>query len=113
MPRVPLVCGLKPETLAPRVNYTTRWILPGGREIVNASRGRFVFSESQVSINNREVPGTVLIVRQLSYQDAGTYTCEGRSTASGVSTTQWATASFELQLNCEFNQHYSLAFSGP
>ncbi len=102
MPGVPLLCGLEPDTLEQNVNYTTRWILPGG-EIVDSTRGRFVFSESMVSINSRTLPGTLLIVTQLSYQDAGTYTCEGSSTALGASTL-WASASFELQLNCESSE---------
>ena len=99
MPGLPLVCSLEPETLTPGVNYTTRWILPGG-EIITSTTGRFVFSESLVSINNRNVPGTVLVLMLMSYQDAGMYTCEGRSTAPGASAI-WATDSFDLQLNCE------------
>ena len=96
-----LTCGLQPETLTPNVNYAIRWILPRG-EIVNstASSGRFVVSETHVPINGSILPGTFLAIFQLSYQDAGTYTCEGRSTASGASPL-WASASFELQLNCK------------
>ena len=99
MPGIPLVCGLNPDTLEPNVNYTTRWILPGG-EIINSSQRRFVFSESRVSLNNEPLPGTILVVTSLSFQDAGTYTCEGRSTAPGASPL-WASASFNLQLNCK------------
>ena len=100
MPGIPLVCGLNPDTLEPNVNYTTRWMLPDG-QIITFSQGRFVFSESRVSLNNEPLPGTILVVNGLSYQDAGTYTCEGRSTAPGASPL-WASASFELQLNCKF-----------
>ena len=92
------ICGLEPETLSPGINYTTRWRLPGER-IVNSTLGRFVLSETRLMINNRDLPGTLLVVTRLSYEDAGTYACEGRNNASGVSATQWATASFELQLN--------------
>ena len=99
MPGLRLVCGLEPETLTPGVNYTTRWILPQG-EIINSTTGCFVLTEDPVTISGRNVPGTVLVVLQISYQDAGMYTCEGRSTAPGAST-QWTTDSFELQLNCE------------
>ncbi len=99
MPGVPLSCVLEPDTLQPTVNYTTRWILPGG-EMISSTGGRFIIAESMVVINVRQLPGTILVVTQLSYQDAGTYTCEGRSTAPGASI-QWASASFELQLNCE------------
>ncbi len=107
MPGVPLSCGLEPDTLERNVNYTTRWILPG-QEIVDSTGGRFVFSENMVSINSRALPGTVLIVTALSYQDAGTYTCEGRSTAPGAST-QWASTNIELWLNCEFNCKQSIS----
>ena len=110
MPGLPLVCGLEPETLTPDLNYTTRWILPGG-EIINSTReGRFVLTENLVSINGRSVPGTVLVLLQISYQDAGMYTCEGRSTAPGTSA-QWAAASFELQLNCELYQAINIIVS--
>ena len=106
LPGLPLLCGLEPETLTPSVNYTTRWILPGG-EIINSTytRGHFIFAEGPVSVSGRNVPGTVLVVLQISYQDAGMYTCEGRSTDPGASA-QWAAASFELQLNCELSQQY-------
>ena len=103
MPNVQFTCGLEPDTLQANVDYTTRWILPGG-EIVNSTRGRFTFIEGLVTVDSsRIVPGTTLILSQMSYQDAGMYTCEGRSTAPGAST-NWASASFELQLNCEFKR---------
>ena len=95
-----LTCGLERETLTPNVNYATRWILPRGETIDSMSSGRFVVSESPVPVNGSTLPGTFLAVLQLSYRDAGTYTCEGRSTTSGASTL-WASASFELQLNCK------------
>ena len=99
MPGIPLICGLSPDTLEPNVNYTTRWILPNGQTITS-SQGRFVLSENRVSLNNGTLPGTILVVTRLSFQDAGTYTCEGRSTAPGASPL-WASASFELRLNCK------------
>ena len=102
-PAIPLVCGLNPDTLQANINYTTRWILPNGQTITS-SQGRFVFSESRVSLNNEPFPGAILVVTRLFYQDAGTYTCEGRSTAPGASPLMplWVSASFELQLNCKF-----------
>ena len=101
MPGIPLVCGLNPDTLEPNINYTTRWILPNGQTITS-SQGRFVFSESRVALNIGPLPGTVLVVTELSFQDAGNYTCEARSTAPEASPL-WVSASFELQLNCELN----------
>jgi hypothetical protein len=95
-----LSCGLELEGVT---DYETQWILPGGGEMVDStsSSGRFIVFELPVSINGRNLPGTLLSIFQLSYQDTGTYTCEGRSTAPGASTL-WASASFELQLNCKF-----------
>ena len=100
MPGIPLICGLNPDTLEPNVNYTTRWIVPDG-QIITSNQGRFVFSESRVFFSTGTLPGTILVVTSLSYQDAGTYSCEGRSAAPGASTL-WASASLELQLNCKF-----------
>ena len=71
---------------------------------------RYVFSENLFPINGKLVPGTSLIVFPLSYQDAGMYTCEGRSTAPGASA-QWATTSFELRLNCELDTSNYALFS--
>ena len=99
LPGLPLSCGLEPDTLEPNVNYTTRWIVPGG-QIINSTEERFLFSESMVSIDGRQLPGTILVVINIFYQDAGTYICEGRSTAPGASI-QWASANIEVQLNCE------------
>ena len=97
-PGIPLTCALEPDTL---VNYTTRWILPGG-QMISSNQGRYVFTEGLVAVDVRKIPGTILAITQLSYLDAGTYTCEGRSTAPGASTV-WASASIELQLNCKLN----------
>lgn len=103
-----LLCGIKPSSLVSPDNYTTRWITPNG-EIINADvplTDRFVFIEDNVPVNDatgtsRTVPGTVLLVKQLSYLDDGTvYTCEGRSTAFGDSS-PWASATIELQLCCK------------
>ena len=105
MTGLPLICGLEPDTLDPDVNYTTQWIVPGG-QIINSTEGQFIFTESMVSIYSRALPGTILIVTKMSYQDAGMYICEGRSTAPGAST-QWASASIELRLNGEFSSKQS------
>ena len=64
MTGLPLICGLKPDTLDPDVNYTTQWIAPGG-QIINSTEGQFIFTESMVSIYSRALPGTILIVTNL------------------------------------------------
>ena len=116
IPGIPLICVLNPYTLEPNVNYTTRWIVPDGTTITS-DQGRFILSENRlsVSVSTGPLPSTILVVTSLSYQDAGNYTCEGRSTAPGASPL-WASASFELQLNCKSNsnQYYnSNLYHGP
>lgn len=72
---------------------------------MTSSRGRFVLNEGSVTVDlSREVPGTILAVTQLSYQDAGMYICEGRSTDSDE-TSPWASATIELQLCCKLLQY--------
>ena len=97
LPGVFLVCRIEPDTLVRGVNYTTRWITPTGVTI-SSSQNRFVLNEGAVTSDG--LPGTVFVVAQLSYQDAGTYTCEGRYNASGDSA-PWASATIELQLLCK------------
>ena len=101
VPGVPLVCGLAPSSLVPQENYTTQWITPGG-ENVNSStsgRGRFFINEVDSLFFGTEmaIPATILIITQVTYQDAGTYTCEGRNNASG-DTSLWASATTKLLL---------------
>ena len=104
MPSLFLVCGLEPDTLEPNINYITQWIVPGGQIISssdhNIIEGRFSFTEEIYTINSREQPSTILLVANIFYQDAGIYICEGKSTAPGAST-QRASASIEVQLNCK------------
>ena len=106
-----LACGIEPESSTCADVYTTQWILPGGGRVDSNSVGRFFVVEGPFMHPNGSflLCSTRLSIMELSYLDAGTYTCEGRSTASGAST-QWASASVELQLNCEFKfiiQDYS------
>lgn len=102
-----LLCGIEPSSLESPENYTARWITPNGGIIDVHLKDRFVFFEDDIAIDDtgtKTVPGTALLVKQLSYLDDGTvYTCEGRSTALGNSS-PWASATIELQLCCKY--HY-------
>ena len=101
LPGVSLVCGLEPSSLVPQENYTTRWIIPGG-EIINSTRDRYFLSERDSLFFGTEVaiPATLFIITQVSYKDAGVYTCEGRNNVTG-DTSLWASATTELQLCCK------------
>lgn len=92
-PSVIFRCGLEPTSLVPQVNYTTRWTTPEG-EIVNSTRDNFLLIEGIIS----QFPGTLLLIQQISYLDAGKYTCEGIGTITN-DTSSWASASIELQLD--------------
>lgn len=108
LPAITLACGLEPLSLVPQENYTTQWITPGG-EIFNSTRDRFFLSEAESRFFASRMlpitPATILIVTQLTYQDAGVYTCEGRNNASD-DTSPWASATTELQLCCKLLQHW-------
>ena len=67
---------------------------------MTSSRDRFVLNEG-----TRLVPDTMLVVARLSYQDAGVYTCEGRSTNQSDEISPWESATFELQLCCKLLQY--------
>lgn len=100
-----LLCGIDPSTLVSQENYTTRWITPDGEIIDIHLTERFVFIEDNIPVDTtgtRTVPGTALLVKQLSYLDDGTvYTCEGRGTAFG-DFSPWASATIELKLCCKY-----------
>lgn len=60
-------------------NFTTRWITPSN-EIVNSgnTNSRYTFLEGDVNVDGRPFVGTALVISGLSYEDEGTYTCEGQ-----------------------------------
>ena len=79
-------------------NLTTWWILPGGSTLgaTNNTIRRFAVTQGSISLDKGQtVYGTVLLVLNVSYADAGLYQCvvtTKESTASLASTTM------ELQL---------------
>ena len=57
---------------------------------------RYVINNGNGPIQNgTHFPITLLVIRSVSYQDAGEYTCEGR-TNDGI---LWASATVQLQIN--------------
>lgn len=63
-----IVCNVEP------VNATvpTRWILPNG-QMISDSFGRFRVGQGS---NGNGIWSTILAIQNISYQDAGYYTCE-------------------------------------
>ena len=103
---VMLRCAL---TLSPGVDYEIQWRGPGDIGIINpATSDRYTIIlttyESQ-NDNDSDWSGTKLTIHNLSYQDAGLYTCSGRirqveSNATELASS-WVSATINLQLDCE------------
>lgn len=96
MPSTVLSCGLTPMSLVTQ-NYRTRWITPAG-EIVVSRTGRYIVNNGAVLVNYSQFPGTVIGILNLSYRDAGQYTCEGQLTNT-TDPNVWTSAKIDLQLN--------------
>ena len=95
-----LLCFLMPSSSIPSQDYETRWITPSGAVITRSTdiSGRYVTTEGAVPVNGISHPGAILGIQSLSYTDAGIYMCEARPSNS-TDETDWASASFHLQLN--------------
>ena len=91
-----IICAIEPVN----VSVDTRWVLPSGKIIVSGSQegGRFLASQGEVALRNGGTSfSSLLFIQNLSYHDAGVYTCEVRSTS--MCEQDWPTsATVELQL---------------
>ena len=86
-----LTCTLEPETIQ-EGDYESRWITPSGEILefgATTTSTKHIVSQSRVTElgSSQEVAATVLVIRELSYTDAGNYTCEVRN--SSDSSAQW------------------------
>ena len=103
-PRIILSCAL---SIAPGVRYRTQWSGPGDAGIIDpiTNTDSCVITEGILRLmNGSDFPGTTLAIRKLSYQDAGVYTCSGRSLAATneeVPSSSWVSAEIDLQLDSE------------
>ena len=100
-----LVCNPEPNSQLTMTDYVSRWTTPSGETftfmVLNPpgfERYRIFQGPRSVDQNVRR-EATLLFIEMLSYQDAGNYTCEVRSSASTQS--PWFFASVELQLEGE------------
>ena len=95
-----LTCLLEPETIQAD-DYESRWITPRGEilEVGAATTStKYIVSQSRVTEidSSQEVAATVLVIRELSYSDAGNYTCEVRN--SSDSSAQWVSETMRVLL---------------
>ena len=88
-----LVCAVTPP-----LNLFTRWTLPSGTVTVfrDANDPRFIMSLAN-NVNGTAFI-TILLIQNMTYEDAGTYTCEARNTSDTTTPTVWYSATVELQL---------------
>ena len=108
-------CFLEPSTLNAS-DYVSRWITPNGQTITftnnsyvtvtfvnnsimfTTSAEPFKVFQGQVNTDQGDRRSTLLFFgRSLTYQDAGTYTCEVRS-SSAPAQSPWLSASVEVEL---------------
>jgi hypothetical protein len=103
-PHVILKCTI---SIAPGVNYTTQWRGPGDTGAIDpvTNTDRYVITNGRVRLpDGSEMPGTMLTIRRLSYQDAGLYTCSVRSLAAPneeIPSSSMVSATIDLQLDGE------------
>ena len=97
-PSLVLLCGLTPTSLTVQ-DYRTRWITPA-REIVVSSTRHYIVISGETTINDTLFPATVIVIKNLSYRDAGQYICEGQTTNT-TDPSIWVSATTHLQLNCK------------
>lgn len=102
-----LKCIIEPSNSS----VISRWRVSNGTIITNRNpKERLAIDQGRIAGVNVEELGTILVVRNVSYRDAGFYICETTTTATtdaSVSTgegPQWpALAVTELQLNGKRN----------
>ena len=100
-----LVCNPEPNSQLTMTDYVSRWTTPSGETFTFMVRNppgfeRYRILQGPAGLDqNLRREATLLFIEMLSYQDAGNYTCEVRSSVSTQS--PWFSASVELQLEGE------------
>ena len=99
-----LVCNPEPNSQLTSSDYVSRWTIPSGETFTylvanppGFERYRVVQGPTRDGRQGVQRESTLLFFENLSYQDAGNYTCEVRS-SSGSAQSPWFSASVELQL---------------
>ena len=100
-----LVCNPEPNSQLTMTDYVSRWTTPSGETFTFMVRIPPGFERYRIlqgpagQGQNVRMEATLHFIEMLSYQDAGNYTCEVRSSSSTQS--PWFSASVELQLEGE------------
>ena len=93
-----LVCNPEPNSQLTVSNYISRWTIPSGETFTFWVSNPPGFERYRVVQGPSDgVQQTILLLENLSYQDAGNYTCEVRSSSASAQS-PWFSASVELQL---------------
>ena len=100
---VVIVCNVEP------INATvpTRWVMPHG-EIISQSYGRYRIGQG---VNGNGVWSTILAVQNVSYRDAGHYTCE--VVPSSISRSQCECVDFPFSATTELQLQGSIKLILP
>ena len=88
----PLFCEVTPDN----VTIAIRWNLPNGNIVTEGTTGRFFVEQGLGGLGRLNV---LLLISQLSYQDAGVYTCEVMDLDPTIPDAPWIPATVELKLN--------------
>ena len=95
--------NLAPDTfltcaVTPPFNLSARWTLPNGIviEFGDGSKPRYIVGQG-IIMNNISLD-TILLIQNITYEDAGTYTCEARNTSDSTTPIVWYGDTVELQL---------------
>ena len=96
-----LNCIPEPTTLTTS-NFVSRWTLPSGQiftfnQPLPPGFERFRVSQGRLATEEGVRSTTLLVLRNIMYQDAGNYTCEVRS-SSAPPQSEWLLAMVELRL---------------
>lgn len=92
-----LACFIRPEQ--PDSDVPVRWITPDEINVAQ-SNGQYL---SNTGLLGDDEYGSFLLVRDVSYKNAGIYVCEVMETLDCTDFPQFAT--IELVLRCEFTTH--------
>ena len=74
--------------------------------MVTEASGRYFINEGTIPVDGVIHPGTLFGIQNISYLDAGVYTCEARLTNSSNVNDWPAFARFELELNSKWLNKY-------
>ena len=89
-----IACFISPTT------YNARWITPNGTNVFTHA-GKYTVSHGQIGLATGEMKfGSLLIIQDLSYENAGVYVCEAMMEEDCSSFPEFATIELVLKSEC-------------